>query len=112
MTDADEDAGTDDVGRIEEARPGFEGVERGFDLAKPLVDLVGQLVGLLVLCFELIELGAQRLARGALLVGESGRRAIELTQAVLVAIGENRLLPRSISSPRPRWSRLRPSASR
>jgi hypothetical protein len=51
--DADEDARTDDLGRIEDARPGLEGGERRLDFAKARIRLLGQLVGVLVLGFEL-----------------------------------------------------------
>jgi hypothetical protein len=43
--DADEHAGAGDVVGLESHGTGFEGRQRRLDLAEPLVDLVGQLVG-------------------------------------------------------------------
>lgn len=58
VVDTDEDAGAGDVGRIEDLGPGLEGFECGFDFAEPLVHLVGQFVGILILRLELVVLGA------------------------------------------------------
>ena len=46
-------------------RPGLEGLERGLDFAEPLVDLIGQFVGVLILRLELVEFGVQARRRVA-----------------------------------------------
>ncbi len=88
VSDADKHPGPGDVGRIEDVRSRLERLKRGFDLAEALVDLVGQFVGIFVLRLKLIELGAQRFTRGTFVVGEIGRYAVELAQAVVVTVGE------------------------
>ena len=110
--DADEGARAGDLGRIIDVRPLVERGQRLLDLAETRIDLVRQLVGVLILRFELRLFGAQRVDGRLLLVGDVGGRAVELPQAVIVAIREARRRPRSTSSLRPRSSRLRPSASR
>src|SRR5215831_2906103 len=55
--DADESAGTRDLGGIIDDGPVIERLQRGFDLTEPPVDLLGYLFSLGVLLFEAIELG-------------------------------------------------------
>ena len=86
--DADEDAGAGDLGRIVDDRPIVEGGERRLDLAEPLVDLVRQFVGVLILRLELGVFGLQRVDRRLLLGREVGRRAVEFAQAVGMAVGK------------------------
>ena len=59
--DADEDAGAGDLGGIVDHRAVVERFERRLDLAEPLVDLVGQLLGLGV--FRLQPVDTRRAAR-------------------------------------------------
>ncbi len=66
--DADEDAGAGDLGGIVDHRASIEGLQRRLDLAEPLIDLVGELLGLGVFRLQPVILGAQRVVAGLLLV--------------------------------------------
>ena len=68
--DADEHAGAGDLGRIVDDGPLVERRERGLDLAEPLVDLVGQFVGVGIL---LLRAGRIR---------PSGRRSARCSSSV------------------------------
>ena len=76
--DADEDTGASDLGEIVADRPILEGGEHRFDLAETSIDVVGKLVGVLVLHFELGVLALQRLDGRLFLGREVGRRPFEL----------------------------------
>ena len=106
--DADEDAGSVDLGGIVGPRPILESGKRGLDLAEPRIHFVGQFVGALVFGFEPGVFGLQRLDRRPFLRSKISRRAIELAQAMGVAEGEIDIRPRSTSSPRRRSSPPRP----
>ena len=88
VVDADEDAGAGDLGRIVADGPVLERRDGGLDLAEPLIDLVGQLVGLRVLLLKRVLFGLQRGEAGVLLFGEIDRLAGEAAQTGGVAIGE------------------------
>jgi hypothetical protein len=66
---ADKHAGACDLGGIEDDRSFLEGRERCLDLAEPLVDLVGQFVGVCVLLLEPLKLGLQGVTARTLLTG-------------------------------------------
>jgi hypothetical protein len=85
---ADEDAGARDVGGIVDDGTFLEGFKRLLDLAQALVDLVRQLVGAVILRFEPVVLGAQRLAFVPLFLGEIDEGAADLAQAVVIAVGQ------------------------
>ena len=78
--DADEDASADDLGRIVNHRPVFERDQCRLDFAETLIDLSGQLVGILIIGFKLGLLGVECVDGGLLLWGEIDRFALQLTQ--------------------------------
>ena len=86
--DADESAGAADLFGIERNRAIVEGGERRLDLAEPLIDLLGELVGLRIGFLQPVHLGLQGVARGLLLLGERDLLAAKLPQAIGVAVGE------------------------
>ena len=86
--DADEDAGAGDLRGIVADRAILEGSHGRLDLAEPLVDLVGQLVGLGVLLLEGLLFGLERGEARLLLLGEGDGVAGQPTQAGGVAIGK------------------------
>ena len=67
--DANEHAGTRDLDGIINDLALLERLERSFDLAQALIDLVGQFIGFRIFRLEPVVLLAQRLASGALVVG-------------------------------------------
>jgi len=69
VINADENAGAGDVGGIVDRRPRFEGGQRRLDFPEPLIDLVRQFVGVLIVSLELVGLGLERIDRRALLIG-------------------------------------------
>src|SRR5215831_15723839 len=83
---ADERAGTRDLGGIVDDGPVSERFQRGFDLTEPPVDLLGHLFSLGVLLLEAIELGFQRVAGCDFLVSEIHNMSVEPAQASRVAI--------------------------
>ena len=86
--DADEDAGTDDVGRLKDHRSVFERHQCRFDLAEALIDVVGQFICVLVVKFQLGLLGVECIDGRLLFDGEIGRSALQFTQAASVTEGE------------------------
>ena len=84
--DADEGAGTRDLGCVIKDGPALEGLQRRLDLTEAAVDLLGDLVGLGVGLLKLAELRLQGIAGGYLLVGHGDLRAAEAAQAVGMAI--------------------------
>ena len=86
--DADENPGAGYLGGIVDHRSIVEGLQRRLDFAEPVIDLVGELLGLGVFRLQRVELGAQRVAAGLLLLGEGDRLAGKVTQAGRVAVGE------------------------
>jgi hypothetical protein len=71
-------------------RPLIERLDRGLELAQPLVDLVGQLGRILVLGAERIVLGLQRVARGLLLGADRHRRASRLDASKNLVVASDR----------------------
>ena len=61
---ANEDAGPRLVIWLIKQRPALEGLQLGFDFAKPAVDVFGKLLGLSILLLDLLLLGAQGLTAG------------------------------------------------
>ena len=86
--DADEDAGTGDLGRIVADGPVFECRHGGLDLAEALIDLVRQFVGLGILRLKGVLFGLERGKAGVFLVGEFDSLAGQAAQAGGVAVGE------------------------
>ena len=72
-------------GRIVSGGPLVEGFEQRLDFAKPRVDLVRQFVGAGVGLLQSVELGAQRVVNGLLVLRERRRVAGDTTQAGGVA---------------------------
>ena len=77
--DADEGAGAFDLGPVEHDGSGLESLQRCFKLRQALVDLVGQVVGVLVFRGPAIELCLDSVARRFLLGSE--RRGLTAEQA-------------------------------
>ena len=75
--DADEGAGAGDLGRIEDMRPIVKGGQRLLNLAEAGIDLVGKLVGVLILGFELRLLGLKGFDRRLLLGREVGQACLQ-----------------------------------
>ena len=86
--DADEGAGTGNLGGIVEHGPLVERLERRFDLAQPLVDFLGKLLGVRILFLETLELGLERIARRRLLLAGRNLGAAEPSQAIGVPVRE------------------------
>ena len=86
--DAHEDASADDLGRIVNHRPEFERGQCRLDFAETLIDLIGQLVGILIIGFKLGLLGVECVDGGLLLWGEIDRFALDFSQAPSVIEGE------------------------
>jgi hypothetical protein len=84
--DADEDTGTGDVGGIVDCRSVSEREQCRLDLAKALIDLVWQLIGVLRSGLKPGMLGVERIDRDLLLARAIGRRPLELPQTIIVAI--------------------------
>ena len=106
--DADEDAGTGDVGRIVDERSSFKYRTRRLDLAKTLVDLVGQFVGVLIVGLDPGVLGIQA-RRASPAPPPSVQPADRRVRAGRWSDRRgSRPQLRSTSSPRPRSSRPRP----
>ncbi|MBW5440535.1 hypothetical protein FXB41_38950 [Bradyrhizobium canariense] len=77
--DADEDTSSDDLHRFVKHRPVFERRQRRLDFAETLIDLVGQLVGILVIGFKLGLLSVQGVDGGLLLRREIDRFAFDFS---------------------------------
>lgn len=86
--DTDEDASPGDLSRIVNHRPVFERDQCRLDFAETLIDLIGQLVGILIIGFKLGLLGVECVDGGLLLWGEIDRFAVQLAQAIRAAVGE------------------------
>ena len=86
--DADEDASADDLGRIVDYRPIFEGSQRRLDFAETLIHLFGQFVGVLVFGFELGVFGFERVDRRLFFGREVRWRAFQFAQTMGVAVGD------------------------
>jgi hypothetical protein len=67
-------------------RASIEGLQRRFDLAEVLIDLVGEFLGLGVFRFQPVILDAQGVVAGLLLFGETDCLAGKVTQAGGVAV--------------------------
>ena len=77
--DADEDTSSGDLRRFVKHRPVFECSQGRLDFAETLIDLVGQLVGIPVVDFQLGLLGVQRIDGGLLLRREIDGLAFDLS---------------------------------
>ena len=77
--DADKRAGPRDLLGIILDRPIVERGKRGFDLAKPLIDLFGEFVSIRIGLLELLIPGSQRFRGGNLLVAHRGRFASDVS---------------------------------
>ena len=86
--DADENAGAGDLSRIIDQRPSFEDGPRRLDLSEALIDLVRQFVGVLVILLDLDVLSVECVKRRLLLLRQISRFALNLAQAVGVAVGK------------------------
>ena len=84
--DADEHAGAHDLSWIVDSRALLECFERSFDFVHALVDLVGQFVGFGIFRLEPVVLLAQRLASGALVVGEIDGGTGQGTKTMIMAV--------------------------
>ena len=86
--DADEGAGAGDIfGGIDD-RALLESLERRFDLGKPGVDLLGDLVGVRIGRLELVGFGTKRLARRRFFLAQRLAFALEMAKPIGVAIGK------------------------
>ena len=112
VVDADEDAGAGHVGRIVTCGPVLEGRYRDLDLAEPLVDRVGEVVGLRVLLLKGVMFSPEGGEARLLLLGEGDRRRRRGDAGRRCGRRGNRSRPRSTSSPRIAATRLRPGACR
>src|SRR5262245_30336810 len=83
---ADERAGTRDVGCFLERRTILEGCQRRFDLAEPGINFFRQLFGPLVFALELRLLGGQGVERSLLCRCELGLDAIEAPKMLGVPV--------------------------
>jgi hypothetical protein len=81
-------SGARDVGRFEPDRTILEFHERRFDLAHPLIHLVGQFVGIGILGFEPVMFRLQGIDGRLLLSCEIERRAIQSAQVMVMAVGK------------------------
>ena len=86
--DAHENACAGDVARVKDHRPVAEFAKQGFDLAEPRIDLVGEFVRILILGFEALALGVERVDLRLLIGRPFGGDAVDLAQALGVTVGE------------------------
>lgn len=86
--DADENARVGDLGSVIDRRAVLEGGQRRLDLAKARIDLIGQLVVVGVFRLEPLIFLAQRLAGGALLVGQIEERGGQDAKAAIMVVGQ------------------------
>jgi len=84
--DADEGAGVDHLGRLEDIRPVLESFECLLELAEPRIYLVGQFVGIIIFLLKRIVFGVERVDACLLLGGQIRRRSLEPTQPVVMAV--------------------------
>jgi hypothetical protein len=81
-------AGAPDFFRIESNRAIVEGGERRLDFGEPLIDLVGDLIGLRIGFLQAIHLRLQGVARSLLFFGEWDLLPTKLPQTIGVAVSE------------------------
>ena len=93
--DGDDGPGNSDFGWLVTHGPVVERLDRGFDLAQPLIDLVWQFVGVIVLLGQAIQFRLQGHAGRLLFVGYLDRRAGKLAHPMGGAVrnAEARLDP-------------------
>ena len=86
--DADEGAGMDDLGGLEDVRPVREGFERFLEFAETRIHLVRQFVGVFIFRLKRVVFGLEGIEARLLLGGQISRCSLEPAVPVIMAVGK------------------------